>query len=129
MTDAPAFDIRSPQLYRCQVYRYFSGLSRLYLSAFKAYQTAPAFFMLFSDVAYFEGPMGWESADFRLAPHEECVALMLSTGIIGEAVLQFPDAYAAVTEAASLYTVQTARAAVRIIAGSAALLAEIPASL
>jgi hypothetical protein len=127
--DAPAFDIHSPQLYRCQVYRYFSGLSRLYLSAFKPYQTVPAFFLLFSDVAYFEGPMGWENADFRIAPHEECVALMLSAGIIGEAVLQFPDAYAAVTEAANLYTVRTPRAAVRIVAGSAALLNEIPASL
>ena len=129
MTTTPAFAIPSPQLYRCQVYRYFSGLSRLYLSAFKPYQTVPAFFLLFSDVAYFEGPMGWESADFRLAPHDDCVALMLSAGIIGEAVLQFPDAYAAVTAAANLYTVQTPRASVRIIAGSAALLPEIPASL
>ncbi len=129
MTAPPAFDIRSPQLYRCQVYRYFSGLSRLYLGVFKPYQTTPAFFLLFSDVAYFEGPLGWESADFRLAPHDECVALMHAAGIIGDAVLQFPDAYAAVTEAASLYTVQLARASVRIIAGSAALLAEIPASL
>ena len=120
MLAAPAFDIPSPQLYRCQVYRYFSGLSRLYVSAFKPYQTTPAFF---------EGPMGWESADFRRAPHDECVALLLETGIIGEAVRQFPDAYAAVTEAANLYIVRAPRVCVRVIAGSAALLPEIPASL
>jgi hypothetical protein len=126
---APAFDIPSPQLYRCQVYRYFSGLSRLYVSAFKPYQTTPAFFLLFSDVAYFEGPMGWESADFRHAPHDECVALLLEAGIIGEAVRQFPDAYAAITEAANLYVVRAPHTCVRVIAGSAALLPEIPASL
>lgn len=129
MNRVPVFDIAAPQLYRCQVHRYFSGLSRLYVSAFKPYQTTPAFFLLFSDVAYFEGPMGWESADFRLASHDECVALLLSAGIIGEAVRDFPEAYAAVTEAANLYVVHTPRACVRLIAGSAALLPEIPASL
>lgn len=129
VTGVPIFDIASPQRYRCQVYRYFSGLSRFYVSAFKPYQTVPAFFLLFSDVAYFSGPMGWESADFRLAPRDECVALLLFVGILSEAVRQCPDAYAAVTEAANLYVVQTPHTHVRIVAGSAVLLPEIPAGL
>lgn len=123
------FDIRAPQLYRCQVYRYFSGLSRLYLSVFKPQQTNPAFFALFSDVGYFEGPMSWESVDFQIASNEDCIALMLQTGIIGAAVLQFPDAYAAITETARLYVVATAQTHVRIIASSVSMLTEIPAGI
>jgi hypothetical protein len=123
------FDIKAPQLYRCQVYRYFSGLSRLYLSVFKPQQTTPAFYVLFSDVGYFEGPMGWESLDFQIAPSDECIALLLQTGIIGQAVLQFPDAYAAITDTARLYTLQTEKTRVRIIAGSVTMLDSVPPAL
>jgi hypothetical protein len=97
--------LRAPQRHRCQVYRYFSGLSRLYLSVMRPQQTEPVFFVLFSDVAYFSGPMGWTSADFHLAPDQACIDLLLQAGIIGEAVLQFPDAYASITSAAQLYIV------------------------
>lgn len=123
------FDIKAPQLYRCQIYRYFSGLSRLYLSVFKPQQSVPAFYLLFSDVGYFEGPMGWESVDFQIAPSDECIALMLRTGMIGPAVLQFPDAYASITDTARLYVVDTPHTRVRIIAGSVSLLNDVPSSL
>lgn len=123
------FDVKAPQLYRCQVYRYFSGLSRLYLSVFKPQQTVPAFYALFSDVGYFEGPMGWESVDFQIAPTDECIALLLQTGIIGQAVLQFPDAYAAITETAHLYVVETGQTRVRIIASSVSQLDSVPSAI
>jgi hypothetical protein len=123
------FDIKAPQLYRCQVYRYFSGLSRLYLSVFKPQQTIPAFYVLFSDVAYFEGPMGWDGVHFQIAPTSACIELLLETGIIGEAVLQFPDAYAAITDTARLYMLQTVQTRVRIIASSVTQLDSVPAGL
>lgn len=121
------FDIKAPQLYRCQVYRYFNGLSRLYLSVFKPQQTIPSFYVLFSDVAYFEGPMSWESVDFDIAPTQDCIDLMLKTNIIGPAVLQFPDAYAAITETAHLYVIHSAH--VRVIASSVSMLTEVPAGI
>jgi hypothetical protein len=129
MTDR-LFEIRGAALHRCQVYRYFNGLSRLYVGVFRPHQNIPAFYILFSDVAYFEGPMSWESADFYIAPTQDCIDLLLRAGVIGPAVLQFPDAYAAITETARLYTVQPAAGSVvRIIASSASLLDSIPATL
>ncbi|MAS35049.1 MAG: hypothetical protein CL610_13650 [Anaerolineaceae bacterium] len=128
MTDS-VFEIKAPQLYRCQVYRYFSGLSRLYLSVFKPQQNIPAFYVLFSDVGYFEGPMNWQSVDFYIAPPQACIDLMLHTGIIGPAVLQFPDAYASITDTARLYRVDTGQAPVQIIASSASLLDSVPSSI
>jgi hypothetical protein len=125
----PVFDIKAPQLYRCQVYRYFNGLSRLYLSAFKPQQNIPAFFLLFSDVGYFEGPVSWQSVDFYIAPPDECIELMLKTGMIGQAILQFPDAYASITDSAHLYAVDTPHSRVKIIAGSASLLDSVPAGI
>jgi hypothetical protein len=122
-------DLKAPQLYRCQVYRYFSGLSRLYLSLFKPYQTVPAAFVLFSDVAYFEGPVTWQSADFHIGPSQDCVDLLLKTGIIGEAVLQFPDAYASITDSARLYLVDSPNSQIKIIAGSVSQLDSVPDDL
>ena len=123
------FQLRSPRLYRCQVYRYFNGLSRLYLGVFKPMQNVPAFYLLFSDVAYFEGPVNWESADFYIAEPQQCVDLLLKTGIIGQAVLQFPDAYASITDSARLYLVDTPQSQIRIIASSANRLEQIPSDL
>ena len=125
----PVFDIKAPQLYRCQVYRYFNGLSRLYLSVFKPHQNIPSFFLLFSDVGYFEGPVNWQSADFHIAPAQECIALMLKTGMVGEAILQFPDAYASITDSANLYVVDTPETRIKIIASSASMLDSVPANL
>jgi hypothetical protein len=123
------FQFQGAPLYRCQVYRYFNGLSRLYLSVFKPYQQVPFCYILFSDVGYFEGPMGWESADFFLAPAEDCIELMLRTGLIGEAVLRFPDAYASITETMRLYGVRTPVSDIRIVAGGAIRLDSLPEGL
>lgn len=120
------FNLTTPALYRCHIHRYYSVLSRLYVRVFKAEQQIPAFYLLFSDVGYIEGPVTWQGMNFRIAPVEECIALMLYSGLVGEAILQFPDAYAALTDHAKLYVVETGRAAVRIIASSAALLPDVP---
>ncbi|MDX1992714.1 MAG: hypothetical protein SF029_10000 [bacterium] len=123
------FNLPNPALYRCHVFRYYSGLSRLYLRVFKMQQEIPSFYLLFSDVGYIEGPVSWQGADFRIAPTEECIALMLKTGLVGEAILQFPDAYASITEYAKLYIVDTPNTPVKIIASSTALLPDLPPEL
>jgi len=129
MPDTNIFNLNNPMLYRCHVHRYFSGLSRLYIRVFRGQQADAAFYLLFSDVGYFEGPISWEGADFRIAPHEDCIALMLKVGLVGEAILQFPDAYASITAAAKLYTVITLHTPVRFIAGDSILLPDLPREL
>jgi hypothetical protein len=123
------FNLPAPMLYRCHVLHYHTRLSRLYLRAFRQPAQTAAFHLLFSDVGYFEGPMTWEGADFGQGSQDDCIALMLKVGMIGEAVLQFPDAYAAITDHARLYVVQTTRTLVVIIAGAVSLLTDVPAEL
>jgi hypothetical protein len=123
------FNLPTPMLFHCHTHRYFSGLSRLYIRVFKQRQDQAAFYLLFSDVAYFEGPVSWQGADFGIEASDTCIDLMLKTGLIGEAILQFPDAYASITENAKLYVVRTTHTPVRIIASSASLLTEVPSEL
>ncbi len=124
-----AFNISNPERYRCQVFHYHRRLSRLYLGVYQGRREAPAFYLLFSDVAYIDAPTSWQGAGFNIAGRDECIALMLKLGLIGEAIHQFPDAYASITEYARLYTVATLSSEVRIIASGAAMLQKIPAEL
>lgn len=118
--------LRHPARYRCQLWQYHSRLSRLYLRVFQDQQDAPAFFLLFTDVGYLDCPVTWEGADFRIAPAQDCLAQLLEAGLIGEAVLQFPDAYASITDHARLYIVDRPRHSIRIIANSASRLQQPP---
>ncbi len=121
-----AFNISRPERYRCQVLHYHRRLSRLYLCVYQGLREEPAFYLLFSDVAYIDAPMSWQGAAFNIASREDCTALLLDRGIIGDAIRQFPDAYASITEYARLYTVSAAAQRIRIVASSAALLQTIP---
>lgn len=123
------FRLTEPERYRCQVLHYHKRLSRLYLSIFLPNDEQNAIALLFADVAYFDCPVNWQSANFTLRPDEECVALLLETGLIGEAVLHFPGAYASLTEHVHLYEVPGEKRSVRIIAGSVTRLQQIPAEL
>ena len=120
------FNITDPKRYRCQVYHYHRRLSRLYLSVYKGQRNEPAFYILFSDVAYLEAPMSWLSAEFDIAERDDCIALMAQVGLVGEAIYQFPDAYAAITDYARLYQVRSSHSTIRIIASSAAFLKSPP---
>ena len=122
-----AFNITKPARYRCQVTHYHRKLSRLYLGVYQGQREAPAFFLLFSDVAYMDMPTSWHGADFDIADHDECIALMLEVGLVGEAIRQFPDAYASITDYARLYRVRSIHSEIRIIAGSGSILQTIPA--
>lgn len=121
-----AFNITNPGRYRCQVFHYHRKLSRLYLSVYQGQRSEPAFYLLFSDVAYIEAPMSWLGAGFDIAARDECVSLMLTVGLVGEAIHRFPDAYASITDYARLYRARSVHSEIRIIASSAAILQTIP---
>ncbi len=122
-------NLNAPLVYRCNLHRYFSGLSRVYVRAFRGYEQLPAFYLLFSDVGYIEGPVTWQGLMLNIAPADACIALMMRVGMIGEAMLQFPDAYAAITETMQLYTIHTTQTPVQLIAGSVTLLPDLPDEL
>ena len=124
-----AFNITDPNRYRCQVHHYHRKLSRLYLSIYKGARSEPAFYLLFSDVAYIEAPMSWLSAEFDIAERRTCVDLLLKVGLVGEAIHQFPEAYASITDYARLYQVRSAKNLIRIVANSAAILQDIPTEI
>ena len=126
---ANAFNISQPMRYRCQILHYHRRLSRLYLAVYQGRRSLPAFYLLFTDVAYLDAPMSWQGADFDIAEQTACIALMLETGLVGEAIHQFPDAYASLTEHARLYLARSLRRQIRIIAGSGSLLTDIPADI
>ena len=124
-----AFNISDPKRYRCQVHHYHRKLSRLYLSVYKGARSEPAFYLLFSDVAYIDAPMSWLGAEFDIAERNACIELLLRVGLVGEAIHQFPDAYASITDYARLYQARAARNVIRIVASSAAILQNIPAEI
>ena len=126
------FNISDPEKYRCQLVHYHNRLSRLYLAVYKGTDraSAPVFYLLFSDVGYMECPVSWEGAGFDIASGEDCIALMLDRGLIGRAILQFPNAYASITDHAKLYIGHTkGDSPIRIIANSANMLQDLPASV
>jgi hypothetical protein len=117
--DRNIFQITDPETCRCQVWQYEARLSRLLLRVYRALEREQAAFdLLFIDVAYWDGPMTWGGADFRVGSHDECIALMLETGLVGQAILQFPGAYASITDMARLFVVETKGRPVRLIASS-----------
>jgi len=126
------FNITNPDLYRCQILHYHNRLSRLYLAVFKGNDRAvpPVFYLLFSDVGYFDCPVTWQGAGFDIAPPDDCIQLLLDTGLVGSAILRFPNAYASITDHARLYVATTAtERPIRIIANSANMVHDLPAQL
>ena len=121
------FNVTDADQYRCQVHHYHSRLSRLYLRVYKGQSEIPVFYLLFSDVAYFDCPVNWQGADFGIASGDDCIALMLEAGLIGRAILKFPNAYASITDYAQLYIAATnAQRTVKIIANSANMVKSLP---
>ena len=126
--DDNIFNITDADQYRCQVHHYHSRVSRLmYLRVYKGAVDVPVFYLLFSDVAYFDCPVNWQGADFCIAEADDCLQLMLDTGLVGQAILRFPNAYASITDYAKLYVAETAaERPVRIIANSANMVRALP---
>ena len=130
--DTNIFNISNPEQYRCQILHYHNRLSRLYIAVYKwEDRHVPAiFYLLFSDVAYFDCPVTWQGAEFGIAPADDCIQLMLDAGLVGSAILRFPNAYASITDYARLYigTTSTDRN-VGIIANSANMVHDLPTDL
>jgi hypothetical protein len=120
------FNIKAPNLYRCNVYRYSSMLSQLYIRVFKGMSVAPSFYLFFSDVGYFEGPMNWGGVDFQLQTPDDCLDLMRGMGMVEDFLLDDPDTREALMESAHLYTVKTKHSTIRIVAGEAVMMADVP---
>ena len=120
------FNIKAPNLYRCNVYRYSSTLSQLYIRVFKGMSVAPSFYLFFSDVGYFEGPMNWEGVDFQMQPADDCLSLMRDMGMVEDFLLDDPDTREALTESVHLYTVKTRHSTIRIVGGEAVMMADVP---
>lgn len=124
------FNITDPQRYRCQMLYYHARVSRLYLSVFKEGVTTPVFYLLFSDVGYVQCPSSWQGAAFDIGTQDECLQLMLDSGLIGAAILRFPNAYASLTDYARLYRVQTTSSVeIRLIASAGTMLPQLPADI
>jgi hypothetical protein len=124
------FNITRPDQYRCQVHHFHSRVSRLYLRVFKGASDTPAFYLLFTDVGYMDCPITWTGADFAIAPADDCIQLLLQAGLIGRAILQYPNAYASITDHAKLYTATTTtETQVRLIASRATMLQQLPDDL
>lgn len=124
--DTNIFNITDPEQYRCQIYHYHARLSRLYLRVFKGVAEIPVFYLLFADVAFLDCPVNWQGANFKIASADDCIGLMLETGLIGKAILQFPGAYASITDYARLYQTEISARTIQIIANSATLLQQLP---
>ena len=128
--DTNIFNISQPDDYRCQIHHYHSRVSRLYLSVFKGQSRTPIFYLLFSDVAFFDCPVNWQGADFSIGSQDDCIELMLNRGLIGQAILQFPNAYASITEYARLFICDTSTGVpVRLIANAASMIQSLPSDL
>lgn len=130
--DTNIFNITNPEQYRCQILHYHNRLSRLYLAVYKGEDrhASPIFYLLFIDVGYFDCPTSWQGADFSIAHGDDCIQLMLDTGLVGTALLRFPNAYASITDNAHLYIGQTsAERPIRIIASSANMIQKLPDDL
>ncbi|MCU0514102.1 MAG: hypothetical protein MUE40_16220 [Anaerolineae bacterium] len=123
------FNLTQPEHYRCQMLHYHARLSRLYLRVYQGAADQPAFFVLLTDVAYVDCPVTWQGANFSVAAAEDCIALLLEAGLIGKAILQFPGAYASITDYARLYQVAGGSRTIRLIAGSASRLQHLPDGL
>lgn len=124
------FNITDGDQYRCQVHHYHSRVSRLYLRVYKGQTDIPVFYLLFSDVAYFDCPVNWQGSNFSVAAADDCITLMLEAGLVGQAILQFPNAYASITAYARLYVAETnAQRPVKIIANSANMVKSLPSEL
>jgi hypothetical protein len=113
---APFPILVKPQKYHCQIWAYDPSLSRLYVRIHKGdFKTGQVLYLLFVSTHYFDGPLGWKSADFQLAPFADVVELLdrINPRRVDSPPLMDP------TLGFNLYKVTTRVGTVRILAASA----------
>lgn len=57
--------VEDPQQHVCTVWGYIFGHSQMFLEVYPEWKREERFYLLFSDVLYFEGPMKWQGSGFR----------------------------------------------------------------
>lgn len=77
------FNIPEPTTWLCRVWEYSKGHSILTVRIYQN-DTNIVYQAGFEGVEYFEGPMIWKSADFKIGSPEECIALIQQIGIYPE---------------------------------------------
>jgi hypothetical protein len=117
-TDENIFGIEQADTCQCAVWYYSVSLSVLYLHlAYEKSARGSPSYICFLDVKYFDGPMRWVGANFRVDSSDEYAAVWRKFGAMDaereiEVVHQMRKIY-------SLYTVNLPCTKVRILAGSA----------
>jgi hypothetical protein len=79
------FNINEPDTCFCAILRYHLGHSRLLLQITpdKSHDLLPTY-VIFSLVAYYEGPISWLGGDFRIAQHSEVLEALSKTPFHGK---------------------------------------------
>ena len=82
-------DLADAETYTCVVEAYLSGHSQLVLRVYRpSYITENTFFLIFETVKYFEGPLSWRNADFRVGTADECKELL---ALLRQGGLEIPE--------------------------------------
>ncbi len=104
-------DINNPLSYQCLVYSYRAGHSQLDIRVDKLgeFGSAKAFFLIFGEVEYFEGPVLWQGVNFELGSSEECERLLRCN-------LNYPSNEEVSLEGFRLFQVKTDSCLIKIIA-------------
>lgn len=114
------FGLEVPTSYNCIIERYKTGHPAMWLRIYKGEFTLPndELFLMFTGVSFYEGPMQWVGANFRVAPRDEWLTLMQELGWIEGAT---PDAMDYLSEELRLFTVESQRPKykIRIVAANA----------
>ena len=64
----------------CCIYRYLRSHQQLLIAVHKPDSLTPSFYLHFEMAGYFEGPLNWRGADFRLGTDEECKEVICKIG-------------------------------------------------
>ena len=114
------FELKDVDELSCEVECYHTGLADLRISVSKETSidipVEHPIELIFSAPYFFDGPLGWKGADFRLASEEEKRELCNKLGWLGTLPDNSPDG---VLQLIELFIVQNANYRVRILARDA----------
>jgi hypothetical protein len=106
--------IINPEEYSCIVWRYHSSHSMLLIQLHKGdIVEGDVSYLMFGEVAYYEGQMSWKGAEFHIAPVDECIKLFQKLGWGKDDNIPI-ESYLANNR---LYIFRNTKTAVRILAG------------
>lgn len=64
----------------CKVTQYFMSHSSMQIEVFNPHDKT-VFYINFLSVRYFDGPMGWQGADFNVQEQKECLEILERIGV------------------------------------------------